>query len=477
MDRRAVRPRRSSRGRSFVAGAVLVAVAALATHAAAQSPSGEYGAVPLGGSVEGVLAGIVERDGFVYHTYTVAVPAAGPVTVRVDGFGSDIDLALKFGAPIVDYRDVDHLDTSADPNPAFTFQAPAAGILYVDVLNLLPQPARYRLSVAGTGTAAPATPSLPLPPTVPVAPPSPAAPPPAGANPLAPANPLVPAADPWLGAFEGDGLRVEIAADAGGYRGELVSGGQRFPFRASAAGPDRIEGSFDGGGGGTFAFSASLAGDVLTLSTGGATYVARRVGASAAPANPLAGPPAHGGSAAGAAAAGTAASVNVLATGTHGRLTQDDAEAYVDALVFVVGQIGASASLGAAERQEAVRELARNYPALPPAHQAALAQARDTWDRAQAGWATASQSDREQFVLGVLVIAFGEDAIRQALAGAGGGGSGGGGGGGCQTIDDCIGRYAPGGGIDINRTASCGMNWSCDSYEPSTGTFHYRDGR
>ncbi len=93
----------------------------------------------------------------------------------------------------------------------------------------------------------------------------------------------------------------------------------------------------------------------------------------------------------------------------------------------------------------------------------------------QADWATSTQADREQFVLGALVIAFGEEAISQAIASNSN--AGGGGGGGCPTIDDCIGRYAPGGGIDFNRTASCGMNWACDRYDSSTGTFHYRDDR
>jgi hypothetical protein len=138
MARCEVRPRRSSPPRSTPLAAALLVAALWAPFAAAQTPSGEYGAVPIGGSVEGVLAALVEQGGVVYHTYTVSVPAPGPVTISVEGFGSDLDLALKFGAPILDYRDVDHLDTSEDGNPTFTFQAPAAGVLYVDVLNLLP---------------------------------------------------------------------------------------------------------------------------------------------------------------------------------------------------------------------------------------------------------------------------------------------------------------------------------------------------
>jgi hypothetical protein len=206
----------------------------------------------------------------------------------------------------------------------------------------------------------------------------------------------------------------------------------------------------------------------VTLATGGATYVMRRIAAAPAPANPL------GGGAAPPAPQGPAGPA--LAVGPHGSLTHDGAEAFVDALLFAVQQLGLPGTLTAAERTEAIRELATNFTTLPASHQAALTQARDTWDRVQAGWATAPQVDREQFVIGVLVIAFGEEAISQALASSSSAG-GGGGGGGCQTIDDCIGRYAPGGGIDFNRSASCGMNWACDRYDASTGTFHYRDDR
>jgi hypothetical protein len=494
MARCDVRSRRSSQMRSIQLAVTLAIGCLWAPFAAAQTPSGDYGAVPIGGSVEGVLTALAEQGGVVYHTYTATIPGPGPVTVRVEGFGSDLDLALKFGAPIVDYRDVDHLDTSDDGNPTFTFQAPAAGVLYIDVLNLLPAAARYRLTVTAPTASAPAAPPAapafpaapPAAPAFPSAPPAalplPSAPPPAppaspAANPLAPAlapaNPLAPPADPWVGAFEGDGLRITIAAEGGGYAGELALGDQRFPFRAAAAQPGRLEGSFESGAA-AFAFTADLADDAVTLATGGATYVMRRITAPPPPANPL------GGGAAPTVPQGLAAGTGAtLVTGPHGSLTQDGAEAFVDALLFAVQQLGLPGTLTPAERAEAIRELANGFPTLPASHQAALTQARDTWNLVQAGWATATQPDREQFVLGVLVIAFGEELVQQALAASSnsGGGAGGGGGGGCQTIDDCIGRYAPGGGIDFNRTASCGMNWSCDRYDASTGTFHYRDGR
>ena len=210
------------------------------------------------------------------------------------------------------------------------------------------------------------------------------------------------------GVFEGDGPRITIAANGGGYVGELAQGGPRVPIRAAATPAGRLEGSFESGGS-AFPFTADLNGDVLTLATGGASYVTRRVAAATPPANPLGG----GGATPPTPQGGTGPA---LAVGPHGGLTQDGAEAFVDGLLFAIQQLGLPGTLTAAERSEATRELATKFTTLPASHQAALTQARDTWNRVQAGWATAPQADREQFVLGVLVIAFGEEAIRQALA-------------------------------------------------------------
>ncbi len=151
-------------------------------------PSGEYGAVVLNSSVEGTIAFPTGEEPFVYHTYTVEIPAGtSSVTVRLSGDAADLDLALKAGAVISDYDDVDYIDTSDERNPSYTYANPPAGTLYIDVLNLLATPADYVLSVvsdpASTTGSSPANPLAP--PTNPLNPGNAQTP----ANPLAPATP------------------------------------------------------------------------------------------------------------------------------------------------------------------------------------------------------------------------------------------------------------------------------------------------
>lgn len=220
------------------------------------------------------------------RTYTVAVRSTGPVATSVLGVGSDLDQVSKFGAPIFDSGDIDHLDASSDGYPTFAFQAPSAGAPYVEVRNLLPAAQRYRLKVTTSSAGLPGAPraALPLPSAPPEAAPAatPAATPtPAACTPFAPANPLAPVAEPWLGVVEGDGPCITIEADGGGYAGELALGAKRFPFRATAAQPGRLVGSLENGGA-TVPFAADLSGDVVTLADGGGAYVMRRV----APAKP-----------------------------------------------------------------------------------------------------------------------------------------------------------------------------------------------
>ncbi|MFO7544194.1 MAG: hypothetical protein R6W77_01710 [Trueperaceae bacterium] len=304
------------------------------------TPSGEYGSLSLGSSVEGTLAGIAGQESVVYHTYTVTIPTgSGPVTVRIDGFGSDIDIALKFGAPILDYDDVDHLDVSEEPNPSYTITAPPAGILYVDVMNLLPMAARYRLSVTAAGAMS-------------------KAPAPAGASP---------------------------------------SGGK---------------------------------------------------GAAAAP----------------------VPNDPVVVQGSYGTLTQDNALAFIEALEFSLSQAGYTQAFTEQDVQQMLYAIAQNYPTLAPYEQAALAQAREVWTRVQANWATASMADKEEFVLGVFVLAFGEEAVREAV---GGGAPAAAGGGTCDTIDACMSTYAPEAYQDSVNAQSCWSAAGCESYDPEFNSFEY----
>ena len=421
--------RRPKRARPLRARAawMLIGVLATAVAVAQGAPSGEYGALPLGGSVDGTLAGIVGDEVAVYHTYTVALPSgAGTVTVAVDGLGRDLDLAVRFGAPILDYGEVDHLDVSEVPNPTYTFTPPAAGVLYVDVLNLLPEPAPYRLTVTATRTAIPG-----------------------GAT-----------ADALLGTYEGDGLRVEVAiGDAPGrYVGELALGGQRYPFEATGDGM-RLEGAFASGGS-SFAFHATLAGTTLTVVSGDATYATVRIGGAAAGDNPL--------------GAGRAAATDdqILARGAYGDLTQDNALAFVEALEFSAVQAGLVQGFGEEDRLLVVQTLAQNFATLQPNEQALLTQTREIWTRVQANWPSATQAEREEFVLGVFVLAFGEEAVQQAV-GSGDGGGGGGGAASCATIDDCMSTYAPEAYQDTVNAQGCWSAAGCSSYDPVDNSYTY----
>ena len=406
------------------------------------SPSGEYGEVPLNGQVQGTLAPVAEGELVVYHTYTVEIPAgSGPVTIMLESAGADLDLAVNFGRPILDYEDVDHLDITEEASPIYTLTPTGAGLLYVDVMNLLQQPAGYTLTIsASQGAAAPGSESNPL----------------GGVG-----DQQVPAPEPILGSFEGDGLRVRVAGGEGTYSGELVLGGQSYAFEATG-GPAGLSGTFSASGA-SYPFTASLSGDLLVVESGGGTYRTQRVGAApAAPANPL------GGAASPPAPAGNDA---VLVQGSHATLTQDNANAFVEALEFSLQQAGFSGTFTQAERAQILQALAQNYPTLPPSDQAVLAQARDVWTRVQTNWAAATPADQREFVMGVFVLAFGPEAVQQAAQGGGGGA---GSGIGCSNIDDCMSSYAdPQTYQDTMNAQGCWAAAGCSDYDPVDNSFSY----
>lgn len=436
---------------------IVLAWALLASAAGQGTPSGEYGAVPLGGSVEGTLAPAHEAFGAVYHTYVVTIPpASGPVTVMVEGFGSDIDLALKLGAPIVDYDNVDFLDVSDAPDPRHTFASPPAGPLYVDVLNLLPAAAGYRLSVVAATASAP------------------------GDGPAAPANPLAAASDPLPGTFEGDGLRAQVTGSDGHYRGDLTLAGRVYPFTATGNAA-HLDGSFTSDGA-SFDFTGALDGDVLRLVSGGSTYRLQRVGAPlTGPVNPLS-TPADGAAAVaapGSAAAATSGGTHddpVVAHGHAATLTRDNALAFIEALAFALAQVGYTQPISQIEQVQLLQAMAQGYGTLAPADQAVLAHAREVWTRVQANWASASEEERTEFVLGVFVLAFGEEAVQQAL-GSGGTASGGhpsSDGLGCATVEACMSRYTPEAYSDMINAQSCWAAAGCESYDPIDNSFTFQ---
>jgi hypothetical protein len=408
---------RSRRGR-LPALAFALLLAAIGVHAWAQgTPSGEYGALALGGSVEGVLVGIQGRETVVFHTYVVTIPpGSGPVTVRVEGFGSYVDLAPNLGTSITAQAHADHLDTSSDPNPRHTIEAPVAGPLYVDVMNLMPTSARYRLTVSGAPAAT--EPGLGEPPTT-------------GTG------------DPLVGTFEGDDLRVTVMGSGGNYTGELVllRSGHRYPFGADG-GDGRLTGAFLADGA-RFRFAAELAGDTLTLTSDGAVFVTQRLAAADDP---------------------------VLAQGDHAILTRDNALAFIEALEFSLVEVGYPIALTDVDRLELLGVVADRYAVLPQPDQVVLARSREVWNRVQLHWPEANADEREEFLIAVFVLAFGEEAVLKALQEAKGSG---GGGGACDTIDTCMATFAPEAYADATAAQGCWASAGCESYDPQFDEYTY----
>jgi len=274
-----------------------------------------------------------------------------------------------------------------------------------------------------------------------------------GSNPLAPpaggSNPLgQTSADPFVGSFAGDGLKIVIQASGGAYSGQIQAGGQTYPLQAQVSG-GVMQGVFSGGGQ-QYQFAAKPEAGGLLFQTGGKTYRLQRVGSGgqASGGNPLAG-----------------ADDQVIARGQYAVLTLDNALAFIEAVEFSLQQLGRQVSYGEAEKKQLLEAIVQAYPQGSKQEQVILSRARQIWNNAQANWNSVPVEDRREFVTDVLVLAFGEDTARQLIAQASGGSGGGGGGGG----------YAAGWGevsSDISNTTGCWGSNGC-SYDSATNTYDY----
>jgi serine protease Do len=122
-------------------------------------PSGDIGPLVIGELASGTIAPLNPDQGYTYHGYVVEVPpGVGTLYVAVYGGGADLDLAVKVGAPIENYDDVDHLDTTELPDPTYSIVAPPAGPVYIDVLNLLESAANYEILVTADNSGGQANP-------------------------------------------------------------------------------------------------------------------------------------------------------------------------------------------------------------------------------------------------------------------------------------------------------------------------------
>lgn len=171
---------------------------------------------------------------------------------------------------------------------------------------------------------------------------------------------------------------------------------------------------------------------------------------------------------------------SALATGEHATLTMDNALAFIEALEFVLAQIGYTYRFNDSERSELLQAVALNFPAAEAMDQLVLADARRIWEGVQANWSTASEEDKREFALGVLILAFGEETVAAWVGQAGGGGGGveaGGqplGSGSCATFEDCTGSFVDAGTwSDTFNAQGCWAAAGCSSFDSSTGTFDY----
>ncbi len=282
-----------------------------------------------------------------------------------------------------------------------------------------------------------------------------------------------------IGAAQGFGGTFETRLDTGTFRLQFAAQGGRLSGHLEGPGVYlQLEGWVENGVGvgvassadGQLGFEAIVEGDRLgiwfyevvngvVLPETEIEVLLTRVAGPAEARQPAAQPPAPGGS-------------PVIATGRYASLTHDDAVAFIEALEFVLAQIGYAYSFTDVERAQALQAVAQSYPGLAQDEQVVLSQARAVWERVQANWSSASSADQREFALGVLVLAFGEQTVAQWV----GGGSGGGGGGTCTTFEDCTSSLADGQTLsDTMNAQSCWAAAGCESFDPSTGTFDYGD--
>jgi hypothetical protein len=293
---------------------------------------------------------------------------------------------------------------------------------------------------------------------------------PFGAAP-APRDPFAaPAAvDPLLGVFADERITLEVRGVVGGYEAEVTANEQVFPLQLTPH-PEGFDGSFRNGGE-TFPFTARLEGDVMLFVTAGTTYrLSRR---SPAPRDPFgAAPPAPGPGSVAAPDGGA-----VLARSGNTVLYEADAFAFLDMLEFVVDQLGYPYRFSASERGDAVREMARTFPSVGDADRVVLANAREIWGRVAPAWSRIDERERREFVLGVLLVAFGRETVEGWLAAAPrAGGQSLGGGGSCGSFEECTSRFVDERTwTDTSNAQGCWAAAGCESYDSGTGTLTFND--
>ena len=168
----------------------------------------------------------------------------------------------------------------------------------------------------------------------------------------------------------------------------------------------------------------------------------------------------------------------IVARGSAAELSRDDALAFLEALEFVLEQLGYAYRFSEAERSEALTTFARTFPTMDAADQVVLAHARTSWERVRANWHRSDEREQHEFALGVLVLAFGEETVASWVGPQGSGGQGQalGHGSGCASFDDCAASFVDQQTrTDTFNAQGCWAAAGCESYDSGSGTFTYSD--
>lgn len=255
------------------------------------------------------------------------------------------------------------------------------------------------------------------------------------------------------GRYADDRITLTLRTTATGYEGEVGSADRRYSV-AGVATSDGVRGTFSGHGD-TYGFVAVVVGDGLRFETGGAVYDLHRVeGVSGAP------------------------DVTVVARGTAADLSRDDALAFLEALEFVLEEVGYAYRFSDAERAEALTAFARTFPSMDDVDQVVLSQARTIWERVRLNWHRSDERERREFALGVLVLAFGDATVASWVGPQGSEGQGQalGSGSGCASFDDCAASFVDQQTwTDTFNAQGCWSAAGCESYDSGSGTFTYSD--
>jgi hypothetical protein len=158
---------------------------------------------------------------------------------------------------------------------------------------------------------------------------------------------------------------------------------------------------------------------------------------------------------------------DVLALGAGGALTRDAADAYIEALEFILGEVGQPATFEAGERAQIHGAIAAGFADLPTEVQVDLANARPLWTQYRSAWATLSPQEKQEFAYYILALAYGEQVAAQALGLPGGEAEGSGSDDYRPSVDDLLGT--------VPGTTDCWGSAGCTGYDPGTGTYTYED--